>query len=246
MANLLSMSYSKPMTLKIIDTGKASAQDNMDLDAQLLKDLKDDPVLHIYEWEEPSATYGHFINPSKYLNTDQIQLGKRPTGGGIIFHVSDWAFSVLVPSSHPKFSLNTLDNYRLINDAVKAAVQKFLSKHANPHLLQEEPTPLDESCRHFCMAKPTVFDVMLGKRKIAGSAQRRVKQGFLHQGSICIAHPDPNLLKSTLLPGTAVFDAMQQNTFSLLGPSCTPSELSIARTHIKTLLTEALQKDLAE
>ena len=236
------------MGLKILDTGKRSAQENMDIDAALLKDLENHPILHIYEWDGPSATHGHFIKPSDYLDLaasekNSLQLGRRPTGGGIIFHVTDWAFSILIPSSHPKFSLNTLDNYHLINTCVQEAVKTFLGSAAS--LLPTEPIPLDESCRNFCMAKPTKYDVMLGPQKIAGSAQRRVRQGFLHQGSICVAHPPKALLQDVLLPGTQVLTAMEQNTFSLLGTEANTAALSDARAQIKNLLIDEFQKHLA-
>lgn len=235
------------MTLKILDTGKRSAQENMDIDAALLKDLGAEPILHIYEWDGPSATHGHFIKPSDYLclhkaEENTLQLGRRPTGGGIIFHVSDWAFSILVPSTHPQFSLNTLDNYHLINTAVQAAVKQFIDH--DPNLLPEEPIPLDESCRSFCMAKPTKYDVMLGSQKIAGAAQRRMRQGFLHQGSICVAHPPKALLEAVLLPGTQVLSAMEQNTYSLLGKEAGLYELVEARACIRDLLIEQFKARL--
>src|SRR5689334_18889962 len=106
------------MELKIIDTGVNSAENNMRIDQTYLDSLSDQSqaLLHLYEWEKPSITYGYFSQPSKVLLPEGIekyglQLAKRPTGGGIIFHSFDLAFSILVPSSHPHFSLNTLENY---------------------------------------------------------------------------------------------------------------------------------------
>src|SRR4029078_7336771 len=99
----------------IIDTGEKSAEENMRLDADLLERAAEwaYPILHLYEWAAPSATFGHFIDPGQFLNLDRViqkglQLARRPTGGGIIFHLWDMAFSVLVPSHLPEFSLNTL------------------------------------------------------------------------------------------------------------------------------------------
>lgn len=233
--------------LKILDTGRAPAQANMDIDAALLRDLDDVPILHLYDWEGPSATHGHFIRPADYLDLDQVQkqklnLGKRPTGGGIIFHVSDWAFSVLVPSKSSQYSLNTLDNYALVNRAVQDAVRSLIQTDLLPELLPHEPVPLDASCAQFCMAKPTKYDVMLGNQKIAGAAQRRMRQGFLHQGSICLALPSPELLEAVLLPGTQVLSAMQQNTFSLLGREANASELCDLRHQMRLSFVTALEK----
>jgi lipoate-protein ligase A len=83
----------------------------MELDRALLLDLEGerDPVLHLYDWETDAATYGHFIDPGNFLNIEgvkknRLDLAKRPTGGGIVFHNCDLAFSVLMPASHPCFS----------------------------------------------------------------------------------------------------------------------------------------------
>ena len=79
----------------------------MDLDAKLLEEMKPDdaPILHLYEWEQDSGTYGYFLKPDKYLDMTQAQkrgltLARRPTGGGIVFHVCDLAFSALVPAEN--------------------------------------------------------------------------------------------------------------------------------------------------
>ena len=59
------------------------------------------PLLHLYQWDGPSATYGYFIDPSKYLDLNKLRqhhvaLARRPTGGGIVFHIWDLAFSFLI------------------------------------------------------------------------------------------------------------------------------------------------------
>lgn len=244
------------MKWKILDTGNRSAKENMAIDARLLKEMKPDdpPTLHLYEWNGKAATYGYFLDPKKFLDLEKgeslgLSLSRRPTGGGIIFHISDFAFSVLVPANFPHYSTNTLDNYDFINSAVKRGVKTFLcrsSESISPEngesltLLSNEPTPLDESCRHFCMAKPTKYDVMLGGRKIAGAAQRRRKQGYLHQGSIAIALPKENFLNQILLEGTQVHEAMLSHTFSLLGKDWTQKDLEEVREILKRQLQEEL------
>lgn len=235
------------MKWKILDTGKRSAEDNMAIDAKLLEEMKpdDSPILHLYEWEGKAATYGYFLDPKKFLDLEKaralrLSLARRPTGGGIIFHVSDLAFSVLVPANFPHYSTNTLDNYDFINNAVKRGVNSFFENPESLSLLPDEPLPLDESCRHFCMAKPTKYDVMLGGRKIAGAAQRRRKQGYLHQGSIAIALPKENFLNQVLLKGTQVHEAMLTHTFSLLGKDWTQKDLEEVRETLKRQLQEEL------
>ncbi len=234
---------------KILNTGKGSAEENMAIDAKLLEKMKpdDSPILHLYEWEGEAATYGYFLDPGKFLDLKaaeraKLALARRPTGGGIIFHVSDLAFSVLVPANFPHHSTNTLDNYDFINSRVKKGVKTFFEAAEDLTLLSEEPLPLDENCRHFCMAKPTKYDVMLGGRKIAGAAQRQRKQGYLHQGSIAIALPKEEFLYQILLPDTKVYEAMNTNTFSILGREWTVKDLEEVRETLKRQLQEELTR----
>ncbi len=223
------------MMFLLKQTKKSKAQDIMDLDRDLLDQL--DPnskaILHLYEWDGPSATCGYFIDKSKNLCLEGVKkhglsVARRPTGGGIVLHVSDLAFSVLVPANHEGYHENTLDNYHYVNNKVKKALKSFI-KTTNLKLLPANPTPLDIACQNFCMAKPTIYDVMYEGKKIAGAAQRKKKQGYLHQGTISLALPDMNLLRDILPGGTKVLEAMLSTTYTFLGDSYTSTDLEKAR-----------------
>jgi lipoate-protein ligase A len=43
-----------------------------------------------------------------------------------------------------------------------------------------------------CFAKPVRFDIVAGDRKLSGAAQRRTREGMLHQGSILLPDPKRN------------------------------------------------------
>ncbi|NGX47377.1 MAG: Octanoyltransferase LipM [Chlamydiae bacterium] len=226
----------------LLDTGTQSAESNMRLDAELLENLDQHtlPILHFYDWEGDSATYGYFINPSDYLNLEEakkkgLNLAKRPTGGGIVFHIWDLAFSVLIPAGHPYFSDSTLDNYAFVNNAVLSAASSFLNEQ--PQLIPCNAEALDASCTSFCMAQPTKYDVVLQGKKIAGAAQRKTKKGFLHQGTIALKMPSEEYLKAVLRSETKVLEAIKAHTFPLLGPDDNLQEGRMA-------LKEALQNQL--
>jgi lipoate---protein ligase len=232
----------------IIDTGRKSADANMRFDADLLERAEEfaGPVLHLYDWDAPSATFGHFIDPCQFLNLDRagqkgLQLARRPTGGGILFHIWDMAFSVLVPAHVPEFSLNTLENYAFVNQAVLHAVREFLNIPLTPVLLtREDSIPLEASYSRFCMAKPTKYDVILQGKKVAGAAQRKTKKGFLHQGSISLQLPSQEYLEEILLPGTSVAEAMQRVTCPLLPQDASADHLSEAKEQLRILLATHL------
>lgn len=225
-----------------LDSGIASATAIMDQDQQLLQNLRCDssPLIHFYEWAGDSVTYGYFMDPYRLLNRDviekrQLHLARRPTGGGITFHLFDFAFSILVPASHPHFSINTLDNYLFINKLVAEAIHPFTGK---VEFLIDDRQPISEACSCFCMAKPTKYDIMLQGCKVGGAAQRRTKQGYLHQGSIFLMLPPVDFLQEVLSSDHQVIEAIQQQSFALLGSPVSAGQLSSARREIKALLAK--------
>jgi len=233
------------MNWTILDTGTCSAEKNMQLDSELLEGLGSEPILHFYEWERPSISYGYFIAPEKFLNLSNVQkkgidIARRPTGGGVVFHLWDFAFSVLVPSSSPQFSQNPLHNYAYINKAVLEAVEEFLGGKRGWELIPNDAPALDEKCTNFCMAKPTKYDVVLTGRKIVGAAQRKRRQGFLHQGTIALVMPPKDELTALLLPGSRVVEAILGHTMPLLGERSSPSEIKQAKEKLRILLQKSL------
>ncbi len=234
--------------LQILDTGSNSADANMRFDERLLSELEPDgsPILHLYRWNGPCATYGYFIDPSKHLNLDKIQkhrltLARRPTGGGIVFHIWDLAFSFLMPANHPRFSKVTLENYRFVNEVVKETMRDYLHIRDPIELI---PQDSEHGSNHFCMAKPTIYDVVYQGRKIAGAAQRRRKNGYLHQGTISLALPQVELLKDVLMSQKDVLQSMMAYTFAPLNRYWSTTALHSMREEIQKRLAENLRTKL--
>ena len=219
----------------------ADAQSIMDKDAKLLEDLAYDQraCLHLYEWKNPSITYGHFIKIEKMLQLEElknhkIDLAKRPTGGGVIFHLYDYAFSFLLPSKSPFFSDRPIENYRFVHEILTKALSDIFPKKAS-YLLQNDPID-STTAANFCMAKPTIYDLMMDEKKIAGAAQRKKNHGYLHQGTISITRPDPLLLKKILVDSEEVEAKMQNNGFYLLDQNSSLEEILIIKEKIKKQL----------
>lgn len=236
--------------LEILDSGTAPAQIHMDRDGELLNTLasSEQALLHHYTWSADSLTYGYFFDLQKLVNLYAaqqrgLQMARRPTGGGLLFHMADLAFSVLVPATHPRFSVNTLQNYALINHAVLDAIQGFVGRQQEVSLAAKESG--SGSYSFYCMAHPTCYDVMVGGRKVGGAAQRRTKAGFLHQGSIFLTLPPAALVQDVLVDGASVWHAMESASRPLLGATCALYELQEARGQLRSLLKASLERALS-
>lgn len=235
---------------KVLDTGVGSAEGNMAFDAALLAKQADkggrDAILHLYDWDCSCATYGYFIDPFTLLDREAVSnyplaLARRPTGGGVIFHVTDWAFSIVVPEGHPGYSLNVMENYAFVNKLVIEVISNFLGSHESFSLLPTDPVPVVAHASHFCMAKPTKYDVMLNGRKVGGGAQRRTKDGFLHQGTISLAFPGEEMLRQVLKQDVDVVGLMLEHTHSLLAGNPTRHDIEDAREKIKKCFVECVK-----
>lgn len=231
------------MNFEVIESGPLSPEAIMAKDAALLANLDADSpsFIHFYEWNVPCLTHGYFTDPSLYLDLEAlqhcgIQKAKRPTGGGIIFHLSDFAFSILIPAHHPNFSLNTLDNYAFINQKVAEAIACVFSSSLQPNLLAQELPCISKECHAFCMAKPTQYDLIINGKKVGGAAQRRTKQGLLHQASLSLCLPPIEVLQKVLKNQEKILEAMRQNSDYLLAEKASTYDLSIARNQLKKKL----------
>ncbi len=195
-----------------VDSGVASAQSIMDRDGQLLEELAPDGpiVVHVYEWARPSATVGCLAELAPLLHSQEgLDVARRPTGGGLLFHLFDWAFSILVPSQHPWKQPRRIEDYRWINHHIAVVVNRLLGDTLDflegGH--QGRPT--------FCMVQGTKYDGMIGDTKALGAAQRQKQQGFLHQGSLSLALPCPEQLSRWVAPEVA--SKMVAYTYAPLG-----------------------------
>lgn len=211
------------MTIDIFEPPESSAEENMKRDSRYLDEVsfQTRPLLNFYAWEKPSLTYGYFIKPFDCLNIDEVRsrgidVAQRPTGGGIVMHWCDLAFSLVVPSTHSLYCAKPIESYQKINAIVLQAVVTFLGKRSPIDLLESENSHALKENKKFCMAHPTRYDVMLDGKKIGGAAQRRTREGLLHQGSICLRLPEVDELRSLINMDVPVAETMGVMSCSLI------------------------------
>jgi lipoate-protein ligase A len=161
--------------------GRAGRHFNMAVDEALLR-LVDLPVLRLYRWAEPNAvSIGYFEKAA------DVPAGRpfvrRYTGGGLVDHSGDLTYTLALPKSHPLTLAGTGPSY----EAVHRAVAEAMARSGLDVRLASVNDPTDHPA---CFQKAVRFDVVDGPgRKLAGAAQRRTREGCLHQGSILPGAP---------------------------------------------------------
>jgi len=167
------------MNWLLLNSGTCDAAFNMALDEALLENISrlGGPVLRFYGWTEPAATFGYFQKFSEVERATHLRpLIRRPTGGGIVPHDSDWTYSFVVPPNHEWYSLKAIESYRRIHEWIQSAFAKLKIE-----------TELASHCKKSageCFVGYEKFDLLWRGKKIAGAAQRRNKSSLLIQGSL--------------------------------------------------------------
>jgi lipoate-protein ligase A len=160
---------------------------------EVMQRLATVPTLRVYHWSNRETTFGY---PQRW-DEAQAFAGTRPltrrcTGGGFVEHGEDTTIALAVPASHPFSRLAPAETYRRIHAAIRTALD------VGSLILATEA---DCSCGPACFASPAPADILLGRQKVAGGAQRRSREGFLYQGSIqaiSVNEDFPNRLARTL------------------------------------------------
>lgn len=165
--------------------GARSPAMNMAVDELLLgESLRlNAPLLRIYSWDRPAASYGYSQMPEAVTRRG-LALVRRPTGGGVVYHDCDLTYTIAVPITHKLAELDRMESYKVLHEAVLDALAS-LGVHAK---LADENQERHDRATLQCFVSPSPHDVVAdGGPKLAGAAQRRTRQGILHQGSIALA-----------------------------------------------------------
>lgn len=167
---------------RLLVDSKTSAAGNMAIDEALLRHAKA-PSLRIYGWEEACVSIGYFQKVS--VVPAKTPFVRRYTGGGLVEHGNDLTYTLILPAEHPLTRAGTVPSYQAVHQGVASALR---AAGVECRLATAQP----EKDHASCFLKPVPADVLDSHgRKLAGAAQRRTRQGCLHQGTILLAGSIP-------------------------------------------------------
>jgi len=170
---------------------------NMAVDETLLLGCENRaaPTLRLYGWKPATLSLGsrqqaRTSHDPGFLRREGIALVRRPTGGRAVLHEHERTYAV-VARRNGSFPGGVLDTYRRISLALQEALRALgvPAEMAESHARGARPggNPL-------CFASASAHEIVVGRRKLAGSAQLRARESFLQHGSILLA-TDPRRLE---------------------------------------------------
>ncbi len=162
---------------EVLDPEPHAAALNMAIDEVLLRTAAG-PLLRVYRWARPAVSFGYFGRHAEVASAwPDRELVRRWTGGGVVPHGEDVTYTLVVPRGCPFFKVHPAESYRAIHEIIAA----LLARDGAPVALAPASAVKVSDA---CFENAARHDVLAGARKIAGAAQRRTRDGLLHQGSV--------------------------------------------------------------
>lgn len=176
-------------TIRVLFDPSLAGAANMARDEALLArvGLGESPAsLRFYGWSPATISLGYFQPFASYESlpppAGELDVVRRPTGGGAILHDQELTYAIVAPLSHAILSRGPRVLYELAHDALMAAVGEK-AQLARCGFTDDSGAAKGP---FFCFERRHCLDVLIGAEKLAGSAQRRTRDAVLQHGSIVL------------------------------------------------------------
>jgi len=172
----------------LLTTFPLNVFEHMALDETLVREREGRVTLRFYNWTSaPALTFGYaqFVREVRAQTAAQQFAGeicRRPTGGGVVYHVDDLTFSLIFPSTEKPTEI-----YKNLHGAIQAALtlSGLSAKLFNKKLPASAYAPSQHHQANACFTNPVENDLMQEDgQKMLGGAIRRFGQTVLYQGSL--------------------------------------------------------------
>lgn len=186
-------------TGRLLMTGASDGPTNMGVDEALARLCRDQAVLRFYSWHPSALSIGYFQRAGEIdlaaCRKSSICLVRRPTGGRAVLHLHDLTYSLVLPLRLPWRELTVAESYRRINACLQRGLELLGVPASMTIDLAHAPYPPSP----LCFSTAVRHEVLVGGKKVIGSAQRRFPAALLQQGTILLDF-DPTSLFALLRP----------------------------------------------
>ncbi len=155
------------MKWRVLPFKTYNAAENMAIDEHLLNTVSrgDAPTIRFYGWKPEAVSIGYFQSVYEEVDiekckSDGIEIVRRITGGGAVFHSEEITYSLIAPEK--MFERDIIKSYKTICLPIITALKKIG--------LDAKFVPIN--------------DIVVGNKKISGNAQTRRKKVLLQHGTI--------------------------------------------------------------
>jgi lipoate-protein ligase A len=227
---------------RFLNTGSADGATNMAVDEALLVGVdrgESPPTVRVYRWDPPTVSAGYSQDIARELDLAACAergfgVVKRPTGGRAVLHAGELTYAVVAPSGAPPLGSTIRETYRAIAGALLAALRE-LGVEADLERVGSGPSGRGGAASAPCFTSSGRFEIVVGGRKLVGSAQRRSGAGVLQHGSLLLDGTHAEIAGVIALGGETARRRLRKllatkttNLDTLLGRSVSYDEVALA------------------
>lgn len=255
------------MIWRLISYQSHSSFQNMAIDEAIFRDTlknRKPPTLRFFGWRKAAVSVGYFQDVPKEIHAGRcrsagVEVVRRITGGKAVYHLDEVTYSLSAGRWERRFPDDIVRTYEIISSCLARGLAELgiRASLAEPGR-KAERTPN-------CFSEPAGKELLVGGRKICGSAQIRSHGGFLQHGSLLmtfdpaataalIQSPAPpeqlrnrvvgvNELVRTSVSAEEICEALLAGFGDALGIDFAPGELTQAERDLSAGLIEKYESD---
>ncbi len=227
-------------TWELILDPALDGETNMAMDSEMLSQVEDSrsplTVLRFYTWIQPTISLGRNQNLERAVDVEFCQsqgLGvvHRPTGGRAVLHSDELTYAIASNDPSEFDGGSIYGTYRRISEALALGYRRLgVDSVLSPDTVRRnggkpaEDTSFDDPC----FVSPSRYELMVDGRKIVGSAQRRLRRGFLQHGSMPITCDRGLLARATRFEDPAALESEMSGIGECLNPCPSAQDMTSA------------------
>jgi lipoate-protein ligase A len=145
------------------------------------------PTLRWYDWRRPTVSFGLLqrVRGGPMATTCgrlDIPMVRRPTGGRAVLHAAELTYSLTLPATSPLARGPVQRSYMAIVEGLLDGLGRLGIQAAHGDPTEQPSTPRATAC----FQTRRLPAILVGGRKLLGSAQRRWHRGLLQHGSLLL------------------------------------------------------------
>lgn len=194
-------------TWRLVRTPPSYGAWNMAVDEAILESIVAGDslsTLRLFAWFPPCLSLGY---AQPFLDVDPVRLStygwnivRRITGGRAILHTDELTYSVIGPESEPRLAGSVIGSYRILSQALLAAL-KSLGIPANALPKSQAETTNPQKKEPICFEVPSNYEITVYGKKLIGSAQARKNGGILQHGTLPLSGDLTRIVQVLFLQG---------------------------------------------
>jgi len=174
---------------RLLKDGPADGAFNMALDEAILLAVAEDrapPTLRFYTWQPGCLSVGYAQPLKRDFDLEACRamgydVVRRPTGGRAVLHIDELTYSVTLPQDDPRVAGGVVSSYQRLSEGLLAGLRRLGVDATQAQPSRHEP---GEGRTAACFDLLSHFEIMVGGKKLVGSAQVRRRGVVLQHGAL--------------------------------------------------------------